>query len=459
MSVRYTIQDMKFYAQAMDGKCLSKEYIDKYSTLTWKCKRGHVFVLPFANVYQGGWCNQCAKDEWREEKLALFQSIAGNKGGKCLSTHYINSVTKLRFQCENGHRWLASPYNVYKGSWCRTCSYRIIASKLKHDGSELKKIAERLGGKLLSENYVNSNTKMRWQCSLGHIWETMPIVVKKGSWCPKCRKTGGAAKRKTGIAIYRQMAEEKGGKLLSETYIDNRTSLTWQCDQGHTWNNTPTHIKRGQWCRQCMNSQSGQKRRTPIAVFVKIAEKRGGKLLSETYDGSHARLTLQCKYGHTWSTTGACIKAGHWCTECGKLTRGDNQRHDISIYQKIAKSLGGKLLSEVYVNALTKLTWQCKNGHIWNTKPSLVKMGRWCPRCAININTDKQRTKINTLRKLAKSRGGKLLSDSYLNAHAPVNWECGKGHVWSAKFVNVRHGTWCPVCSKEKRKKSPVGKR
>ncbi|MBP9883910.1 MAG: hypothetical protein KBF32_10925, partial [Chitinophagales bacterium] len=62
-------------------------------------------------------------------------------------------------------------------------------------------------------------------------------------------------------------------------------------------------------------------------------------------------------------------------------------------------------------------------------------------------------------RKLAKSRRGKLLSDSYLNAHTPVNRESGKGHVWSEKFVNVRHGTWCPVCSKEKRKKSPAGKR
>ena len=89
------------------------------------------------------WNKQNA-DQWNtDQPTCIAQSIAGNKGGKCLSTHYINSVTKLRFQCENGHRWLASPYNVYKGSWCRTCSYRIIASKLKHDGSELKKIARK----------------------------------------------------------------------------------------------------------------------------------------------------------------------------------------------------------------------------------------------------------------------------------------------------------------------------
>jgi hypothetical protein len=51
----------------------------------------------------------------------------------------------------------------------------------------MNKTAEIRGGLCLSEQYINSKTKLKWQCSKGHVWEALPTNVKnKGSWCPIC---------------------------------------------------------------------------------------------------------------------------------------------------------------------------------------------------------------------------------------------------------------------------------
>jgi hypothetical protein len=51
--------------------------------------------------------------------------------------------------------------------------------------------------------------------------------------------------------------------------------------------------------------------------------------------------------------------------------------------QKIAKSRGGKCLSNKYTSNRAKLKWKCKEGHIWRALPVNVKAGHWCSKCAI----------------------------------------------------------------------------
>ncbi len=56
---------------------------------------------------------------------------------------------------------------------------------------ELKNHAEKLGGKCLSEKYMNSTYKLLFMCKEGHKWRATPLEImgKKnnlGRWCPKC---------------------------------------------------------------------------------------------------------------------------------------------------------------------------------------------------------------------------------------------------------------------------------
>lgn len=54
----------------------------------------------------------------------------------------------------------------------------------------MKKIAEERGGWCLSDNYINQLTKLTWKCSEGHIWETTPKTIRKGSGAHSAQDSG-----------------------------------------------------------------------------------------------------------------------------------------------------------------------------------------------------------------------------------------------------------------------------
>ena len=52
------------------------------------------------------------------------------------------------------------------------CCRKIIADKLKSSIEECHNIAKERGGKCLSKEYINTNTKIKWECKEGHTWES-----------------------------------------------------------------------------------------------------------------------------------------------------------------------------------------------------------------------------------------------------------------------------------------------
>ena len=94
----------------------------------------------------------------------------------------------------------------------------------------------------------------------------------------------------------------------------------------------------------------------------------------------------------------------------------------------------------------TKLKWKCSQGHIWDTTPSTVLRGAWCPKCS-GVNAQKNNTlTIQEMQEIANSRGGECLSKIYRNANTKLKWKCSEGHIWEAKPTNVKNGTWCKTC-------------
>ncbi|GIS50931.1 MAG: hypothetical protein Ct9H90mP25_3650 [Gammaproteobacteria bacterium] len=55
------------------------------------------------------------------------------------------------------------------------------------------------------------------------MWEATPRFFQAGDWCPECAGT-----IRLSIAEMQQMAEERGGKCLSDKYVDLSTKVKWQ---------------------------------------------------------------------------------------------------------------------------------------------------------------------------------------------------------------------------------------
>jgi hypothetical protein len=67
----------------------------------------------------------------------------------------------------------------------------------------------------------------------------------------------------------------------------------------------------------------------------------------------------------------------------------------------------------------------------------------WCRRCF----DDLRRWRIEELQALAARNGGSLLSGRYVNSQKHLQWECARGHRWSAIANSVVRGSWCRQCA------------
>ena len=239
--------------------------------------------------------------------------------------------------------------------------------------NQLHQIAEERGGQCLSDEYKHSRHKLLWECKNGHQWEAAPANVKRGTWCPYC-----ARKVKRTIEEMQQIAKERGGQCLSDDYKDGKTKLLWECSEKHQWEAPSARVRlEGSWCPVCARVARRTTRRT-IADIQKVAAERSGKCLSDTYKGAHAKLWWECSKGHQWEAIPASIVHGSWCPSCAS-----NAKYKIEEMQNVAAKRGGQCLSSTYKNNMTKLTWECSDGHQWEAMPMKVLNGNWCRKCHI----------------------------------------------------------------------------
>jgi glutaredoxin len=253
--------------------------------------------------------------------------------------------------------------------------------------------------------------------------------------------------KKLTIEDFQVIAKEHGGKCLSDQYLNYNIKLRWECAKGHVWEASVDSIRQGHWCRKCGTEKSASKRRKSLEDMVLLAKRKNGKCLSEKYIDNATKLKWQCEKGHIWEATPGHIQNGRWCPYCKRIKLADRFKGDFQEYKDIAKSKGGSCLSVSYVNALTKLMWQCKEGHIWEAVPSAIKRGTWCPICGINRRADSLRASIEYAQRVAERHGGVCLSAQYIDAHKKLKWRCKEGHEWEASFGNVSSGNWCPFCA------------
>ena len=168
-------------AKSHGGICLSKVYEGSKAYYRFRCGADHEWETQGARIFRGAWCPECQRDSMRFG-IERMRQRATQLGGRCLSETYRNAATPLKWECEHGHRWEAAPGAVVRGHWCPVCSRD--ASRLGLD--LMKDIALERGGKCVSATYVNSATRLEWECARGHRWLATPNTIRRGHWCARC---------------------------------------------------------------------------------------------------------------------------------------------------------------------------------------------------------------------------------------------------------------------------------
>jgi len=183
----------------------------------------------------------------RKKDIQWLQGLAAKKGGKCLSTEYINNKTKYLWECSEGDKWEAKANDIQQGGWCPICS-----SNGPNDLQWLQDLATKHGGKCLSTEYKNNETKYLWKCSKeGHQWEARAGNIQQGRWCPYC-----AERVPHDLQWLQELAAKRSGKCLSVEYNGMRSIYLWECPKGCRWEASANNIQQGKWCPKCAKKQS-----------------------------------------------------------------------------------------------------------------------------------------------------------------------------------------------------------
>lgn len=500
-SMPLSIEEMQNIAKSKNGKCLSEKYINAQTKLLWECSEGHRWENRPQKIKAGQWCPYCA--EKAPLNLIDLNEIAKQKGGRCLSTEYINSQTHLIWECAEGHQWKTTARTIKHGAWCPYC-----ANRAQKTYEELNNVAKQRGGRLISTDIKNNKYKLKWECNYLHSWNASPNAVLRGQWCPTCSDGLGERIVREFFEQYFQLPFHKAhpnwlktitGSTLELDGFNEKLSLAFE----HQGMQHYKHLKRFHRTKiEFQNQLLRDKEKiakcneygvklilvpevpflTPLDKLkdflseelikygftidkthidninlnkayasnsinnfyekLKIeVEKKGGKLISDNYLGTATKLEFECSNGHIWKTKPNMIFSGRWCPHCA-----GNIKYTLNDIKKIAEMKGGKCLSTSYTKAKEKLFWQCKEGHQWSIALSnIINANSWCPVCR---KSEIEQKYLNEMHSIAKSKNGKCLSEKYIKASEKIKWQCENGHIWYALLANIRAGCWCPECKK-----------
>lgn len=309
---------------------------------------------------------------------------------------------------------------------------------------QARECARNRGGELLSSDFRGADNKYDWRCANGHEWQaTLRKVVSGGTWCAVCAGLRPDKARRFEDA--KKIARSRGGELLSTKYRGVDDVLRWRCEKGHEWSASfYSVVARRKWCAVCAGVASIPAVRLEEARALAVS--RGGLYLSEQFLGVKNSALWQCAQGHRWKASLSNITKGKWCPWCAgnKVDAAEQLRRA----QDAAESRGGELLSTNYVGNKAPMRWRCAAGHEWEAAfATVVSRRTWCGRCGgTERDAEEQLAKA---RAAARSKEGLCLSTRYERANrSSMQWQCERGHRWSADFDSVVHaGSWCPVCS------------
>ena len=171
-----------------------------------------------------------------------------------------------------------------------------------------------------------------------------------------------------------------------------------------------------------------------------------GKSLAISYSGVNVSYPWECSSClNIFNMRPYHIKSGSWCPKCGVKKRTKTQTRTLEELHDLAKGRG-KCLSNQVCKSMEKCWWECNCGYKWQTPPSSVQQGTWCPKCSGHAPVT-----YDELLSLPKGKGI-CLSKIAIPTAERCWWQCNCGKIWMTTPSHIKSGKWCPRCAKKESK-------
>lgn len=309
-----------------------------------------------------------------------------------------------------------------------------------------QEIALKKGGKCLSTKYLGFNSKLKFECINGHIWETNAVNISgKNRWCPQC-----APNKKLSLNDAINFASQFDGYCLSLEYKNITSKLKWKCKYGHVWFSTFVSIKNSKgWCPQCTGKLFSENivRRIFEMIFNKKFIKIKPKWLKmkNSYlelDGYCEELSLA--FEHNGIQHYKLTSFSKTQTILNKIKNRDRKKIQLCKNNGVKLVVVPDIFNKLGINNVINFIFKQLNIPYNSVKIDIQQI----------LNEERTSSYVNKTSEIieyATKKGGKCLSQ-YISRDIKLQFQCEKEHIWWARWDNVKHGgTWCPICYKIKR--------
>jgi hypothetical protein len=231
---------------------------DKVAIYCKRCEK-EFWQSASTHLHRGTQCPcYSGQDKVPEYYLEKARTLAVARGGKLISTSYVNSKTGLEWQCKLGHVWTNTLSNVDRlNQWCPNCYNQQRGQKRRKSPSKFLEELVAVHGERYGYdkvNYLGIDEKVTLYChSCEAYFDILARTAIRGAGCWACAKVSiGEKNRKYTLGDLQELAACFEGKLLSESYSNVHEALTWQCKKGHVFEKSARHIMaKWTWCDKC----------------------------------------------------------------------------------------------------------------------------------------------------------------------------------------------------------------
>ena len=180
----------------------------------WRCNQGHEWSATVSSrSLAGHGCPFCAGKR-PTPGVNDLATVRPDLAAQLVDTDPVtvmpNSSTKLRWRCDRGHEWRATPNNRSSNeSGCPYCSGRLPVI----GETDLLTVHPEVAAQMIDDDprsYTSaSSRRARWRCASGHEWVCAVSDRANGSGCPTCALTGFDPNREAWIYLLRRRHDER----------------------------------------------------------------------------------------------------------------------------------------------------------------------------------------------------------------------------------------------------------
>ena len=245
MPKKKTFEEVFAAFDAVGYKVLDNTYVNSKTSINYVCDKGHISKITWFDFNQGCRCRKCSYDSRANKRKKTFgevKKIFNEAGFELLSTSYKNRRSSLRFLCESGHLGSMTLDNVMEGKRCKECALIKSRESLRKPFNEVVSFFNSYGYKILSaeEEYVNSHTKVEFECPKGHTDFICVYHFFQGSRCTYCLNRK-ACDDNCLTTVRPDIAKEwhptKNGRLTAnDVVLGSNKRVWWLCEEcGCEW--------------------------------------------------------------------------------------------------------------------------------------------------------------------------------------------------------------------------------